>query len=72
MGKLDQYFEQAKALEGERRDALLAFLESFFAPNDWKLSPEQKAELDRRLNKPDTEWFTLEDVEKNIGWKMTR
>ena len=67
MNKLDHYFEQAKELTGERKAALEDFLEGFFAPDDWKLSPEQEAELADRLADPNPDYREMTVTEAMFG-----
>ena len=52
MGKLEIYFEKAKALSGDRLKAFERRLEDFFEDAEWELSPEREAELVRRLGDP--------------------
>jgi len=75
MTKLEHFFERAMALPDDRKKDLEACLEklepAFFAPpEDWELSPEQEAELRRRLADPNPKMASRKDVEAFFGRKF--
>ena len=68
MGKLERYFERAKALSPEGRAEFIEHVEAFFEDPD--LSPEQMAELRRRMALPDRKYVGRETVEVMFGRRI--
>ena len=72
MTKLEHFFKRAMALPEDRKKDLEDCLErlepAFFSPpHDWELSPEQTAELKRRLADPNPVYASQADVEALFG-----
>ena len=72
MTKIEHFFERAMALPDEQKKDLEECLDkletAFFPPpDDWELSPEQEAELKRRLADPNPTYASQADVEALFG-----
>ena len=69
MGRLDTYFEQAKALSEDRQRELEAVLARFLDDPGWALTPEQEIELKKRLSEPVGKTREWKAVMADLGWK---
>ena len=69
MTVLDRFFDFTKGLSGDRLDAIEEALAELMASHsdDYALSPDELAEIDRRLAEPRPNYASARDVEKLLG-----
>jgi len=72
MGYIETFSDKVKALAPERRADLEKVLETFFIQTEREvyLSPEQEAELARRMADPNPKFVEMKEVEAMFGRKF--
>jgi hypothetical protein len=74
MSKLDEALEKLRALPKDRQEAVVRQLLQFIdheTDHDEFLTPEQWAELERRVAEPSTEYVEHDDVFKRLNARKT-
>lgn len=71
MGIIESFVSFAEGLTGQRRKALeaelAALMESY--SERFEFTPEELAELDRRVAEPKPRYASADEVERELGWR---
>jgi hypothetical protein len=71
MGIIETFVSFAEGLTGQRRKAfeaeLAALMETY--SDRFEFTPEELAELDRRVAEPKPDYATADEVERILGWR---
>lgn len=71
MGIIESFVSFAEGLTGQRRKALEAELAALMDSYSerFEFTPEELAELDRRVAEPTPRYAAADDVERELGWR---